>query len=146
MNKADHLEQQYSRAMAELLAGHPGCFLTPNDCQAIDGIDPEYGLPVESIGCVSDGPWVCAYNRGVRDYIREHGLPWNSRLQFLEELADVKKAFDRRKPEAIRLELAGPMFRPKGCDFALGLDADAKETWVELWSGTLFKKREIIWD
>ena len=92
-------EDGYACAQSELESGHPGYFYHPADSDYIDAMDKETGLPIFRYGdalragCMG---WIHGFNQGTQQFIAEHGLPWNSRLGFIAELADIGSNFLKR--------------------------------------------------
>lgn len=83
----------------ELFDGHPGYFLHHGPGQLITGVDKQTGLPTYINGDVSyaqDDIRQMGFLEGTNGFIKEHGLPWNSRLNFINELADIESYFKKR--------------------------------------------------
>lgn len=88
-----------SAARDALLRGCPGQLLTPGNGDYICGIDTHTGLPIRLTGDVVYDhmrKWQRGYHEGLRDFIQEHGLPWNSRLPWLREIQEPSHYFADR--------------------------------------------------
>ena len=93
----------FTSSMNALSHGCPGFFFGGLS------MDAETGLPVERssthrsrvVNCREDG-----HNDGVREFIRWHGLPWNSRLAWLELIGNPSQYIATQTP--LPLEPDGP--------------------------------------
>ena len=132
-------------AKLELLGGYPAYLYSPGDGSYISAMDTLFGLPIRQGGDSNpDIEWMCGFNRGVKEYVRQCGLPWNSRLPSLDILSDLAAYFHRRAPEAVRLQAKGADFRPEGFGFALTLDHGSMGVSVKLQGDNLFKDPHTV--
>jgi hypothetical protein len=86
----------FTASMNALAHGCPGIFLYVGGGYRVLALDEETGLPVQGTGSVIVrrlSRRVEGHNDGVREFISLHGLPWNSRLPWLD---DIFHAYDRR--------------------------------------------------
>jgi hypothetical protein len=144
----------FATATLELLNGYPGYFLWASDGSYIFALDQEFGLPVRFCGDAGpDTHWMGGFNRGVKAYIDQYGLPWNSRLSCVPLFADLSRYFQRYEAQKTRLQPGGQPFTPQGCGVALSWQTRPEppalgrvSSSIKLESDSLFKDPKIVHD
>ena len=92
-------KEGFATAHTELFDGHAGYFLMGADGDFMTGIDKDSGLPVYANGDVissATGIWRDGFEAATKQFIKQHGPPWNSHLGFINELADNESYFVKR--------------------------------------------------
>jgi len=101
-------QQGFDTATLELMSGYPAYFYGVDDGSRICGFEDQFGLPVALAGdCVFDMAWLIGFNKGVLANIERFGLPWNSRLNFLNILKDPGSYFNPESARSRRLSVDG---------------------------------------
>ena len=79
-----------------LLNGCPAYFFGHGVVWGFYGLDDEFGLPIMLLGdqiIDTEEAEVEGHNQGVRETIKEYGLPWNSRKPWLKEIRNPEEYF-----------------------------------------------------
>lgn len=108
----DTVERARVATISSLLKGDAAFLHTFGDGAYICGMDTDTGLPVRLCGDIVDmklSREVRGHNQGVRDFIQQYGLPWNSRLPWIKEIQKPGTYFSDRRQKAkwFRLILNG---------------------------------------
>lgn len=111
-------EDGFACAQGELACGHPGYFYVAGMLTFIVAVDGETGLPIFGYGDnlqPGDLGWIRGFNAATREFVGTHGLPWNTRLGSIAEIADARSHWTRRlrNETPVRLIMDGsPASRP----------------------------------